>query len=245
MTDFEDREFETLLGRAGGPFPDVNLAHLQVHGKVRQAKRRRAVVVSSAACSLLLTVGILAVSRNDGEGQPGGHGSELDRDGSRLQPDETIGTTTDITTSPTLEESTTVSMPTGPVVNTAVSVPNSSDAPSSSNATHSTSPATVLTTTRQPDTSATTDTEPETTGPAGAAPITQTFSGVGGTITVRLQDDSLTLLSWQPAAGFAAGVLSSSGSHVEVRFESDNHVTLARVDIKDDGMVDNFREEDS
>ena len=52
-------------------------------------------------------------------------------------------------------------------------------------------------------------------------------------------------MSWQPAPGFAAGVLATSGSHVEVRFESDGHITKARVDLEDDGMVDNFREEES
>ena len=245
MTDFEDREVETLLGRAGGPFPDVNLAHLQVQGKVRQAKRRRAVVVSSAACSLLLTVGILAVSRNGGEGQPAGHGSELGREGSRLQPEDTIGTTTDITISTTIEDYTTVSMPADPVVTTADPVPNSSDAPSNNNSTHSSSPGTEPKTTHPPDTSDAPDTEPVTTSTAGAASITQTFSGIGGTITVHLEGGSLTLLSWQPKPGFAADVLTASGSQVEVRFESDNHITKARVGVEHDVMVDDFSEEET
>ena len=41
MSDFDDPGLERILGRSGGPFPDVNLAYQQVQARVRRAKRRR------------------------------------------------------------------------------------------------------------------------------------------------------------------------------------------------------------
>jgi hypothetical protein len=254
---FHDNDMENLLGRAGGAFPDVNIAYVQVQGRVRQAKRRRALVVSSAACSLLLAVGLLAVSRSGSSGavQPNGRSTELGPDGSRLQPDDTISTTTqdtiDTTTeatvaTTTIEDSTTV---TEPVETTAVSVPNSSQAPGggngNGNGTHSTSPVTVAKTTHSsaPTTSAPPETDPPTTPTVGATPITQTFSGVGGSITVHLENGHLTLVSSQPTAGFSAEVRRDSGSHIEVRFQSDHHRTEARVDLHHGAMVEDFSED--
>ena len=51
MSDFDDPELERILGRSGGPFPDVNLAYQQVQTRVRRAKRRRAAVMGGTACS--------------------------------------------------------------------------------------------------------------------------------------------------------------------------------------------------
>lgn len=258
MSEFHDRELENLLGHAGGSFPDVNTAYVEVQGRVRQAKRRRALVVSTAACSLLLAVGVLAVSRSGGSGtvQPNDGGSELGPDGSRLQPDDTISTTTESTTvtttgatvATTIEDPTTVTEPvtTGATIPT---VPGNSQSPASTgsnNSSHSTSPGTVpRTNPTAPTTSTPQDTDPVTTPTTAAAPITQTFNGIGGSITVHLENGHLTLVSSQPTAGFHAEVKKKSGSHIEVRFESDHHRTEARVDLHDGTMVPDFSEDNT
>ena len=255
MSEFHDRELENLLGRVGGSFPDVNIAYMEVQGRVRQAKRRRALVVSSAACSLLLAVGLLAVSRSGGSGavQPNDRGSELGPDGSRLQPDDTvstttestIGTTTAATVATTIQDSTTV---TDPEITTAATLPTNSQAPGGNgggNSSHTTSPNTVAKTNPPaPTTSAPHDTDP-VTSPTPAAPVTQTFSGVGGSITVHLENGRLTLVSSQPAPGFTGEVNKKSGSHIEVRFESDHHRTEARVDLQRGTMVQDFSEDNT
>jgi hypothetical protein len=258
MSEFHDRDLENLLGRAGGSFPDVNTAYVEVQGRVRQAKRRRALVVSSAACSLLLAVGLLAVNRSGGSGtvQPNDGGSELGPDGSRLQPDDTISITTEstigtteATVATTIEDSTTVTDPVVTTGATVATVPGNSQSPGntgSNNSSHSTSPGTVpKTNPSAPSTSSPHDTDPVTTPTTAAAQTTQTFSGIGGSITVHLENGHLTLVSWQPAAGFNTEVKKNSGGHIEVRFESDHHRTDARVDLHEGTIVPDFSEDNT
>ena len=92
MSDFDDPELERILGRSGGPFPDVNLAYQQVQTRVRRAKRRRAAVMGGTACSLLLALGVLAAVRGgDGRSiQPGGSSELTGPDGSQLQPRQMV-----------------------------------------------------------------------------------------------------------------------------------------------------------
>ncbi|MGB8857781.1 MAG: hypothetical protein WCC60_00925 [Ilumatobacteraceae bacterium] len=110
-------------------------------------------------------------------------------------------------------------------------------------ATVQTSPPVVPTTTPAPSTIAPGTTPPTIAAPTTtAAAVTQTFGGIGGSITVRMEGGTLTLVSYQPADGFTAEVRHQSGSHVEVRFESAMHRTTARVDRDGGAMVDRFDE---
>mgnify|MGYP003379180056 CR=1 FL=1 len=104
MNDFHDPELERLFGRNSGPTPDVDVAYQRVQGRVRQVKRRRAVVVSGAACSLLFAVAVFAGARSDGNNsvQPGGSGTGAD--GSPL----TVADSSDASV-PTSDSSSTVS----------------------------------------------------------------------------------------------------------------------------------------
>ena len=256
MSDFRDPELERLLGGTGGPAPDVNVAYERVKGRVRQAKRRRAAVVGGAACTLLLAMGVLVAGRNDRAGsiQPGGEITAPDD--SRLQPDDTTDDSTPDSTDATTESTTdevpgpsTTPSPSAPAGTT----PNNSTAPGTtvanvgSTPTQSTVASTPTTATvpvaSTPVTTAPTSSDPASTAPpATSAPVTQSFDGVGGSVTVRLQDGTLTLLGYQAADGFGAEVKQSSGDRVEVRFESANHRTDARVDLSNGSMVQNFDE---
>lgn len=242
MNDFHDPELERLFGRNSGPTPDVDVAYQRVQGRVRQVKRRRAVVVSSAACSVLFAAAVFAGARSGGGNtvQPGGSGTGADgspltvSDSSDLSlPSSTVADSTLDSTIPGVTTpgtgstatsvgngGTTVTSPTGSSVSTPSTAPGatSGSVPSSSVSTPSSSPATTTPATNPP------------------APITNTYSGVGGSITVRLQNGSLTLVSYNAAAGFTADVQKSSGSRVEVRFESNDQRTDIRVDIVGNGM---------
>ena len=68
--EFDDPELERMLGRLSGAYPDANVAYEAVRGRVRQVKRRRTFVASTAACALLLGVGAVAA-------QGGGSTDEL------------------------------------------------------------------------------------------------------------------------------------------------------------------------
>jgi hypothetical protein len=263
MTEFHDPELEHLLGRTGGPFPDVNVAYERVQGRVRTAKRRRVAVVGAAACSLLLGAGALAAGRSDGSDsvRPADGDTEVgNTDADRLQPDSTIATTIAVTTttlpaSTTSSTSSTVAAETTTIaVDTTVATASGGNTGGGSGtgggSTKTTTPVrpkpTVPTATVPPAT--TPVTEPPATTPATTAvpaPVTATFRGVGGSVVVRMENGALVLVSFQANDGFHADVRRQSGSHVEVRFESRSHRTTARVDLEHDTMVQHFDEEDS
>lgn len=88
----------------------------------------------------------------------------------------------------------------------------------------------------------TTDNSTPTT--ANTPPVTQVFSGVGGTITVRLENNSLSLVSYSAATGYSAEIQHSSADRVEVRFQSPDHETRIRVDLEDGEMDSSVEESD-
>ena len=75
-----------------------------------------------------------------------------------------------------------------------------------------------------------------------AGGLVEIVQRLGGSITVRNDGDTLTLVANAAAAGFTTEVRHSSGGHVEVRFESDAHRTDARVDLVNGTMTNNFTE---
>lgn len=238
MNEFHDPDLENLLGRTGGPYPDVNVAYQQVQGRVRHAKRRRAVVLSGTACSLLFAAAVFAGTRQPGNDTVRPGGSSGDGRGSLPESAETLSSSPDQSLVPVTDGSTassvtvTVSAPT-------VTAPDATT-PTGTNPGGSTQSSTPVSST--PTTTATTpaSTSPTTTPPA---PVTQTFSGVGGSVTVRMQNGTLTLVSSSPAAGFAADVRKASGDRVEVRFESSAHRTEIRIDLVGGSMVPDIREQ--
>lgn len=240
MNEFHDPDLENLLGRTGGPFPDVNVAYQQVQGRVRQVKRRRAVVVSGAACSLLFAAAVFAGTRPQGDNtvRPGGSSGE-GRDST--EPDQSLA--------PTPGDSDPTDSSVAPATNLGGNVPvvpPTSATPGGSTPGSST-PVTTPTTTRTPTPTTTASTTASTTAATTAstppAPVTQTYNGVGGSVTVRMQNGTLTLLSSSPAGGFTADVRQTSGGRVEVRFESGTHRTEIRVDLVGNSMVPDIREQ--
>ncbi len=223
MSDFNDPDLERLLGRAGGQYPDVNVALEQLHGRVRRARRRRAVVMSGAACVLLFATALIVANRPDGS-QPSQIG---DRDILHATfPDDTIDDTIDDTTGATIDDTTDDSSP--PETHRDGGFPG---APTS------TTPGGDDGNGNDP-----TSSSPTTTP---APPTTSVFSGDGGSITVRLQDGSLTLIAYTPTGGYSVMVQHSNGDRVEVRFESSTHRTRIRIDLADNSMVPQIEETES
>lgn len=73
---------------------------------------------------------------------------------------------------------------------------------------------------------------PTTPPPTTPPPTTHTFSGIGGSITVRQNGDQLTVVATKPAAGFHAGRDGGSRTRVEVTFTSDSHQTQITVKLE-------------
>jgi ferric-dicitrate binding protein FerR (iron transport regulator) len=70
-------------------------------------------------------------------------------------------------------------------------------------------------------------------GGAAAPPETHTYTSAGGSITVRLADGALALVSTQPAAGFSEDRHDTGPSRVEVRFDDGQTEWRIRVDVAD------------
>jgi len=214
MSEFHDPEMENLLGRAGGAFPDVNTAYSMVQGRVRQVKRRRAMVAGTAACLLLAGGVVLGMGRDGGRANlspaDGGTGVVVDTDPSD---DSTLSTDPSGTTDSTTNASgnTTGSSSNG-------SSPSTSDGGSTNS------------------TTATTD-APTTSASTPTGPVQQQYDSVGGSIVVRLSNGTLTLVSTSPAAGFAIDSSTATGNRVEVRFRSATHDSKIRIDLTGGVMV--------
>lgn len=220
MSDFRDPDLERLLGGASGAYPDVNDALVHVRGRVRQVKRRRVVVATTAACAaLVLTVGVAAL-RTDRSSRlvpPAGRGSA----------DLSVEDLSDRSTSSTALPATSVA---GTATTTATPSTPATATPTTQPGTQSTGGSTATTT----GSTGAPATNPPATAPAD---VVRTFSGTGGSITVRLRNGSLTLTSSTPAAGFSIESGSkTAGDRVEVSFTDGNHRTRIRVDLKNGTM---------
>ena len=135
------------------------------------------------------------------------------------------------TAAPTLATSTTEPTPTQPT-------------PTAPTAVEPTPTAAPVTTSPATSTIATLPAAPPATLPAApptvpaAEPTTETFEGVGGSITVRLTGDTLMLATAPaPSPGFTASVDDNGPDRVRVRFERDDQRTEIRVDLANGRLV--------
>lgn len=204
MSEFDDPQLERMLGRAGGALPDVNSAYVQVQGRVRHIKRRRAMVAGSAACFLLATGAVFAAGRsNDRDNlQPAGTGDLVET----TESDSTLATdsTTDNSSQP---DGTTSDGGSTPGSGSTSGTGSNSSGPATSSGGTATSGTTPL------------------------GPIEQQFDSIGGSITVRLAGGVLSLVTSNPAGGFSIGSSSTSATRVEVRFTDGNHESRIRIDL--------------
>ena len=212
MNEFEDPQIERLLGSAGGSFPDVNTAYSQVTGRVRVIRRRRAVVATTAACLLLAGGAAFAFQ--------GAGGSR-----SNLSPSDTASLPDDSVTDSSTPSSTDDSQTPGTV--------DDGGSTGSNNGTGGTTAGGGTTSGgggTTPNTAGTTD---GTTTTVAAAPQFFNYDGIGGAITVRLQNGALSLVSSSPSAGFHVDSSLSRADRVEVRFRSNSssQYTNIRVDL--------------
>jgi hypothetical protein len=72
---------------------------------------------------------------------------------------------------------------------------------------------------------------------APVPPVSQSFSSVGGSITVSVTDGVLSLTSNSPAAGFSAEVQDNGPSRVEVRFSDGQTEWRIRIELGSGGLT--------
>jgi hypothetical protein len=73
--------------------------------------------------------------------------------------------------------------------------------------------------------------------PASVSDGTQSFSSVGGSITVAVNGGVLSLMSSSPAAGFGAEVHDNGPTRVEVRFTNGETEWRIRIDLGSGGLT--------
>ncbi|MBI4933368.1 MAG: hypothetical protein HY828_05785 [Actinobacteria bacterium] len=225
MSDYRDPELEQMLGRLSGAYPDANTALVAVTGRVRQVKRRRAFVASTAACAVLFGVGALAVRGGDADQnvQPASESSSESSnatvtsvstsvdDASTSSSDESTSSVDETSSSVEPVSSASVAGGSGsPSSNKGSSTSSSSGSGNSSGSSHST-----------------------VTVPNGQT----THSSAGGSIVVAVTNGDLSLVSDAPADGFTTEVKHDRADRVEVEFSDGSTTWRIRVDLVDGSPV--------
>jgi hypothetical protein len=239
MDELNDPQLESMLGRLSGAYPDANVAFVSMRGKVRQAKRRRAFAAGSAACALLIGVGVLAA-------QTGGSADRLqptDNGGLFItivssQVSDTEVDVTETSTESSTESSTTPTestivdstVDTTAAATTIVDAGNNGSPSSVSNSGHGNNNPT---TTSSGTATTTPSTKPSTkpTVPTGQ----QTTSSKGGSLTFSRGGNRLTLVSVAPASGFHEDRGARVADSGQIRVEFSNGSTTWRIEVRLEG----------
>lgn len=207
--EFDDPQIESMLGRLSGAYPDDNVAYAAVRGRVRQVKRRRTFVASTAACAVLFALGTFAV-------QGGGRSQQLspaDSFGDDTSTTESDTTEVSVTTEDTVDESvdTTEAVTTVPVISLSVPEPSNSNSSSSSSSSSTSTPL--------------------ADGP-------HTYVSDGGSVIISSTDGVLTLVSADAADGFEERLDQRKVEARRVRVEfTDGDITW-RIEVRtDNGRV--------
>lgn len=218
MNEFDDPQLASMLGRMSGEFPDVNLAHQAVHGRVRQARRRRALVSSTAAVFVLLG-GAAVVAQGVGpRGQvsPADHGDASTSEASEATETSTVESSEaeDSTSSTSLEEATSTTEP-GTVI---VTVPSGNhgggQGSGSSSSSSSSTPRTTVTVATDTDTS---------------------VDSAGGSIVYHWDGTTLTLVDVVPAdSTWTPTVIEETATRIRVEFAT-SAGDRWRIEVRTDG----------
>ncbi|HEY4608210.1 MAG TPA: hypothetical protein VIH06_03380 [Ilumatobacteraceae bacterium] len=222
MSEFNDPDLRQELARLSGPYPDDNAAFAAWQRRVGQARRRRAVAwTTGAALSVLLgTVGVAALHNPARHTLVPGKSADSSADVSTSSTTEAKDSSTTDSTQPETTESTV--METTPITEPIdTSVPETQVAGGDAGGAGSNNG-------QQPKPHAPA-TSAAPTAPASPA-STETFTSVGGSITVHRDGDTLTLVSAVAAGGFKAEPRNSD-NRIQVTFESSDHRSVISVRI--------------
>lgn len=242
MSEFDDPGFRDQLQRLGGHYADDEIAYATVLQKVRVAKRRRAAAVFGglgAAC--LFAVGAFAVTSNDSHRlSPADSGVEQNQAISETtgvqRPEPTTTESSEPAPTETIETTATTTPPTSAVEPIS---PTPSDTPSSNTSSSNqgsgskgTGSKGTGTASSSPPSSSAPDFTPSSSTPVSTTEV-RTFVSQGGSITVRLQDNQLSLLGTKANAGYQLELDKNEPSRIRVKFVIDSHESSIDVTISD------------
>jgi hypothetical protein len=231
-----DDDLARALGRSLDTIPvaDPDVALARVTARSRVVKRRRTAVRASAAVAVAAVVGAVWL----GARTPGT--TQVDTVDTPSVP--TAPTTGTDGTSPTTPVTT--GTPTSSVTSVPASTPSSvpqptvtapPTAPAGSTA-GGTAPATTAGGSVPPPAAPTTQAPPPSSGP-------QTYGGLGGQVTVRVNAGNLVLVGVQPSPGFVVTDQKAEPDDVEVRFEGAAGRTRVRIRMENGVLSPEVRED--
>jgi hypothetical protein len=267
--EFDDPELIRSLGRVSGASPDENAAYAQVRARVRQVRRRRAAAWSSGALVAVVAVGAFALSTQRGGRtlEPADLPEVVDDSFDDLSDDSTSSSlpapvttvaTTDTATSLPETTSTDLGLGDDEPANTEgdgteVSTPPSGGVPTTAKRTEPKPPKAPTSTNPSTQAPVTSGQSSSTSEPDGddddddggsVTPQTQTFSGVGGAITVSIDSEGrLKMLSYTANSGYTAEDIRNGDQRVGIRFRIGEVSTRIRVEVSGGVMVPNIEEE--
>lgn len=242
MSEFDDPGFRDQLQRLGGHYADDEIAYATVLQKVRVAKRRRgAAVFGGLGAACLFAVGAFAVTSNDSHRlSPADSGVEQNQAISETtgvqRPEPTTTESSEPAPTEKIETTATTTPPTSavePISPTPSDTPSSntssSNQGSGSKGTGSKGTGTVSS---SPPSSSAPDFTPSSSTPVSTTEV-RTFVSRGGSITVRLQDNQLSLLGTKANAGYQLELDKNEPSRIRVKFVIDSHESSIDVTISD------------
>ena len=214
MNEFDDPELERMLGRASGAYADANVAYEAVRGRVRQVKRRRAIMASTAACALLFGVGALAV-----------RGGEPD---ANLSPAHGLDDN-DITTAETS------AVTEASAVDTTIGSDSSDtvDSIGTGETGSSTDPSTHQSAGRGSANGGSGNHPTATVNPTSPNTLVTTFWSKGGSVQVQVVNDKMVLVAEVPLPGYTAHNGDSGGDRIRVEFTDGQHSYEIQLELSD------------
>jgi hypothetical protein len=227
MSEFDDPILRDRLSRYAGTAPGDDAAYAGVQSRVRQVKRRR-VAVWSGAAAIVIGVGAAGALT----GPDGTKVTVRPADETELSTSSSASSASSSSTSTSIEGTTTIAstVPTSEVTTGSTVDDGDSSGPGSGSGPGGTGPS--------GGTNATSPTQPtQPTQPVAPAPQDGSRSAIGGTLSVRLTDGSLTILAVTPTTGFGADIKDSSGDRIRVEFESADHRSRVTAEIANGGIV--------
>lgn len=183
----------------------------------RIVRSRRLIALALAGTAGIAAVPAVAFARNGGDDGAG------------------VPATTDVTTDDSTPGTTDDSTPGSTPVTTDGSTPDSTPG-TTPNSTPNSTPGTTDDSTPNSTPNSTPDSTPDSTPGLPIGPFTETYTTVGGSVTVSFDGTRLRVTGIGAAPGYETEIKKNDGDDVEVRFEADDDESRIRVRI-DDGSI--------
>jgi hypothetical protein len=242
MSELRDDELRDALWGASGDECDTGTALGQVEARVRRIRRRR-MDIAGVGLLVALVVALVVASRTRADNAP-------NRPASVVTAAPPVTSALPTTTPSTAAPADTTAVPSTDLVAAGAPAPADATAPATDDTTPPDESAAEMATADDPGSTATADPPAAASRPAAppasahANRTEQTFTGVGGRVTVAVTDRGLTFVSASARYGYVAGQPVVGATSVEIDFRSRTARSRIHVDLVDGRLVPTISNDD-